>query len=43
VPALGDTPWAASVALTDVRFEPLGDNLCLTARPVWPATPEDAP
>jgi diaminohydroxyphosphoribosylaminopyrimidine deaminase/5-amino-6-(5-phosphoribosylamino)uracil reductase len=40
VPALGDAPWAASVALTDVRFEPLGDNLCLTARPVWPATQE---
>lgn len=43
VASLGDTPWATSVALTDVRFEPLGDNLCLTAHPVWPAIPEDSP
>jgi diaminohydroxyphosphoribosylaminopyrimidine deaminase/5-amino-6-(5-phosphoribosylamino)uracil reductase len=41
VPALGDTPWPASVALTDLQVESIGDNLCLSARPLWPTTPEN--
>jgi len=42
-PALGTEPWAASVGLADVHVEALGDNLCLTARPVWADATEGEP
>lgn len=37
VPVLGGVEWAASVALAEVSYEILDDNLRVHARPVWPA------
>lgn len=36
LPSIAGDDWTASVALDGVQVEQLGDNLCLTGRPVWP-------
>ena len=41
VPVLGNAEWAASVALEGVSVEVLEDNLCIHARPVWPALAQE--
>ncbi len=35
LPVLGGHELSASVALKEVRMEPLGDNLCICGRPEW--------
>jgi diaminohydroxyphosphoribosylaminopyrimidine deaminase/5-amino-6-(5-phosphoribosylamino)uracil reductase len=37
VPALADA-WEHSVALEQVKILPIGDNVCINGRPVWPNT-----
>ncbi|MDZ4290238.1 MAG: bifunctional diaminohydroxyphosphoribosylaminopyrimidine deaminase/5-amino-6-(5-phosphoribosylamino)uracil reductase RibD [Prosthecobacter sp.] len=37
VPALADA-WETSVALEHVKILPIGDNVCIHARPKWPNT-----
>lgn len=41
VPVLANAEWAASVALEGVSVEVLEDNLCIHARPVWPAIAQE--
>jgi diaminohydroxyphosphoribosylaminopyrimidine deaminase/5-amino-6-(5-phosphoribosylamino)uracil reductase len=36
VPTLADPSWGASVALDHVRILPIGDNVCISGRPIWP-------
>lgn len=36
VPTLNDSSWASSVALDQVEILPIGDNVCIHGRPVWP-------
>lgn len=36
LPVIGGPDWQSSVALGNVTLLPIGDNLCLTGRPVWP-------
>ncbi|TDU81629.1 diaminohydroxyphosphoribosylaminopyrimidine deaminase [Prosthecobacter fusiformis] len=41
LPVIGGPPWAQSVALESVTLLPIGDNICLTGRPVWPNNESD--
>ncbi|MES2508038.1 MAG: bifunctional diaminohydroxyphosphoribosylaminopyrimidine deaminase/5-amino-6-(5-phosphoribosylamino)uracil reductase RibD [Verrucomicrobiota bacterium] len=41
LPVIGGPAWKSSVALEDVTLLPIGDNLCLTGRPVWPNIKSD--
>lgn len=43
LPVIGGPAWAQSVALENVTLLPIGDNLCLTGRPVWPNIESDNP
>lgn len=44
LPALAGTPLEASVPLQDAKIIPIGDNICITGRPVWPKpTPLPSP
>lgn len=36
LPVIGGPAWDASVALEAVSILPIGDNICLSGRPVWP-------
>ncbi len=33
---LSGPAWEASVALDQVQILPIGDNVCVTGRPIWP-------
>ena len=41
LPVIGGPDWQSSVALENVTLLPIGDNLCLTGRPVWPNLESD--
>ncbi len=41
LPVIGGPDWKSSVALENVTLLPIGDNLCLTGRPVWPNIESD--
>lgn len=41
LPVIGGPDWQSSVALENVTLLPIGDNLCLTGRPVWPNIESD--
>jgi len=36
LPVIGGPAWDQSIALENVSILPIGDNVCLTGRPVWP-------
>jgi len=36
LPVIGGPAWVHSIALENVSILPIGDNVCLTGRPVWP-------
>ena len=36
VPSLGGSPWVASIPLDQVQILPIGDNVCIHGRPIWP-------